>query len=867
MSDSNVENLIQQYRQQQSADPQVTVEEFCHTRDCQNLVEKIKARLQQLDLQNKNPAEPVLTDELGLSSNQDAGKKQVQEVKSTTGSQYRLLHVLGEGGMGAVWLAEQTEPVRRRVAIKLIKPGMDSKGVLARFEIERQALAMMDHPNIAKVYDAGTISDGRPFFVMELVKGIPINDFCNQAKLNIEERLKLFSTVCSAIQHAHQKGIIHRDLKPSNVLVALYDGKPLVKVIDFGVAKALHHNLTQRTIFTEVGVIIGTLEYMSPEQAELTNLDIDTRTDIYSLGCILYELLTDSRPIDGKVLRSAGFTEMLRLIREKVPDKPSTKLSQSGEKLPSISAQRRLEPKRLTKMIAGDLDWIVMKALAKERDRRYDTATAFADDIQRFLNNEVVQAGPPTLSYRLSKFILRNRQQVLAGALVVLALIAGLISSLVFMRQAQAHALEEEIAQEKAQRSEAAARDSENKVKQAMVARMMAESIMGSNDDDPLFINPSSFGQNRKLLDSLRASEAKAQRELSQDLFIYAAVLQMIGNGYRTISMFPKAESLLLQSLELKKKILPNDHADLGTCLMLLGLVHTEQGKTRAAEVELTQAYEILKKSFSEEDVILQNVQLYRSYVAIDAEDYPEAERRLREIIDGQDQKGQKDSYLKHRATLALGSALTNQGKILEALKLCVPSLNRLAVKAGYPKLVEATSAFKSGATFLVASQHDLALKQFQTCRSLLQSEFGPDHAYEAILLFQMAKAYSGKKNYTQAQQAYEDSLRIMRLTVGFENYNAGVVLQDYAEMLNASQQPLGRVASAFEEYELAQRKRWSAEHFRTANALLLHAQFLKQYQKPDAMNKKLEEAMAIYRMDTKRHASKIRECEKLLQR
>jgi serine/threonine protein kinase/tetratricopeptide (TPR) repeat protein len=342
---------------------------------------------------------------------------------------YKLIELVGEGGMGTVWMAQQTEPVKRLVAVKLIKAGMDSAQIIARFEAERQALALMDHPNIARVLDAGTTNSGRPYFVMDLVKGVPITRYCDEHHLTPRERLELFIPVCQAIQHAHQKGIVHRDLKPSNVLVAPYDGNPVVKVIDFGVAKAAGQQLTERTLVTGFGAIVGTLEYMSPEQAELNNHDIDTRSDIYALGALLYELLTGAPPFSRKVLEKAGMMEMLRVIREQEPSKPSTKLS-TAEGLPTLAANRGTEPAKLTRLVRGELDWIVMKALEKDRNRRYETANGFARDIRRYLADEPVEACPPSARYRLGKFVRKNRKAlVTSGAFLVLLGAATVVST------------------------------------------------------------------------------------------------------------------------------------------------------------------------------------------------------------------------------------------------------------------------------------------------------------------------------------------------------------------------------------------------------------------------------------------------------
>jgi serine/threonine protein kinase/WD40 repeat protein len=352
----------------------------------------------------------------------------VAETPGTVLGPYKLVEQLGEGGMGVVWMAQQTEPVKRLVALKLIKRGMDSRQVLARFDAERQALALMDHLNIAKVLDAGTTPGGRPYFVMDLVKGVPITRYCDKHHLTPRQRLELFVPVCQAVQHAHQKGIIHRDLKPSNVLVALYDGKPVPKVIDFGVAKADGHLLTDKTLVTGFGNIVGTLEYMSPEQAEVNQLDIDTRSDIYALGVLLYELLAGSPPFTRKELEKAGLLEMLRVIREQEPPVPSTRLS-TAEGLPTLAANRGTEPAKLTRLVKGELDWIVMKALEKDRSRRYATAYGFAMDVRRYLADEPVLACPPSVGYRIRKSIRRNKGAVLAAALVVVALVGGLLGT------------------------------------------------------------------------------------------------------------------------------------------------------------------------------------------------------------------------------------------------------------------------------------------------------------------------------------------------------------------------------------------------------------------------------------------------------
>ena len=364
-------------------------------------------------------------DDASLSATKTADYGPMSVPGIVIAGRYTLQEKIGEGGMGEVWVAKQTQAVKRKVALKLIKTGMDSKAVLQRFEQERQALALMDHPNIAKVLDGGLTPTGQPFFAMELVNGLPLTTFCDEATLTTNERLELFVLICQAVQHAHQKGIVHRDLKPANILVTIIDSKPVPKVIDFGVAKATAGKLTDESLSTQFGSVVGTLEYMSPEQAGFSGEDIDTRSDIYSLGVILYELLTGLRPIDAKRLRKAALTEMIRIIREEEPSKPSTRLS-TDDSLPSMAALRHTEPRKLIALLRGELDWVVMKCLEKHRDRRYETANALARDVQRYLADDAVEARPPSAGYRFSKFVRRHKGQVIAASLVLLSLLGGL---------------------------------------------------------------------------------------------------------------------------------------------------------------------------------------------------------------------------------------------------------------------------------------------------------------------------------------------------------------------------------------------------------------------------------------------------------
>lgn len=387
----------------------------------------LRERIEELLVANEGGEGGIDPGETQFTANEDWNVSNGDEI-----GPYRLLQKLGEGGFGYVYLAEQRQPIERKVAIKIIKPGMDSKAVVARFEGERQALAMMDHPNIARVFDGGTSEkDQRPYFVMEFVQGIPITDYCDDHLLSTQDRLELFTSVCNAVHHAHQKGIIHRDIKPGNVMVTSHDGKPIVKVIDFGIAKALHHRLTDKTLFTQLGSMVGTPQYMSPEQADMTGMDVDTRSDVYSLSVLLYELVTGTTPLESNKLRTAGVQEMRRMICEEEPPRPSLRLSTSADKLRVLAKHRGMSPDKLSNEIRGDLDWIIMKGLEKDRSRRYDSASALAADINRALNHQPVLASPPSLLYRTRKFVRRNRGRLafLSACFAILAVVTlGIIN-------------------------------------------------------------------------------------------------------------------------------------------------------------------------------------------------------------------------------------------------------------------------------------------------------------------------------------------------------------------------------------------------------------------------------------------------------
>ncbi len=721
---------------------------------------------------------------------------------------YRVLQVLAQGGMGLVYVAEQAEPVRRRVALKVIKAGMDTRKVIARFEAERQALAVMDHPNIAKVIDGGATAEGRPYFVMELVKGIPITEYCDVHKLSTRERLAIFIDVCHAVQHAHQKSVIHRDLKPSNVLVMLQDGEPVPKVIDFGIAKALSQALTERTLVTQVGEAVGTPAYMSPEQADPSALDVDTRTDIYSLGVLLYELLVGRLPLDPVEMGLPAFMGRLA-SREGNPTTPSAKLSTLGPAAGLAATCRRTDVKALRRELQGDLDWIVMKALEPDRSRRYETVNGLAKDIERYLHDEPVDARPPSTMYRISRFVRRNRPAVVAGALVVVALVIGLSVAAVGLVRAR--------------RAETIAR------REAATAQQVAGFLTG------LFAvsDPSEARGNtvtaREILD--RGAD-RIRTGLAGQPLVQAQMLTTIGAVYREMGLFAQAQPLLEQAVAIRTAELPPDDSALQTSILELARLAQRQGRFAVAESLYRQTLKSRERVLGPDHPDLMVVLSGLGGMFVTRGRYVEAESLLTRAV-ALRTAGQQPEDADFAGLLRnLGSAYLADGHYAEAEPVYLRALAMYQRVEGNDSPDVGRTLSNLGIVYYELRRYDEAEGYYLRADSNLTRTLGPDHPNVASININLGEIAWLRGQYGEAQTRLRRALDIFRKTVepGYPSiatadYDLANVLRDVGDT--------GESEARYREAIQIREKAFGANAPDVAEVLTGYAKLLRQMHRP----------------------------------
>jgi serine/threonine protein kinase len=753
---------------------------------------------------------------------------------------YTLQEQIGEGGMGEVWVARQTEPVKRKVALKLIKAGMDSRAVLQRFEQERQALAMMDHPHIARVLDGGLTPAGQPFFVMELVNGLSLTKFCDEARLTPRERLELFVPICQAVQHAHQKGIVHRDLKPANILVTLIDGRPIPKVIDFGVAKATAGKVTDELMSTQFGAVVGTLEYMAPEQTGFSGVDIDTRADIYSLGVILDELLTGLRPIDARRLKQAAITEMIRLIREEEPSKPSTRLS-TDDSLPSLAALRQIEPRRLMALLRGELDWVVMKCLEKSRERRYETANALARDIQRYLADEAVEARPPSAGYRFSKFLRRNRVPVVAASLVLLALVGGIVgTSFGLIRAEKARAAEanraegerlakleavaereKAVAAEKAEAEQRARAVAERDKALAAEARSTAINAFLTQD----LLTQAEPAQNAAedhvtLLEVLDRAAAKVGQRFAGQPELESALRETIASTYHGLASWEKAEAQWRSLLDAARRRDPQS-AESYRAQGELAHVLRHRGRRDAVVMKMAEtAAEGLGRTLGPNDPATLTTLNNLAGAYLEAGKLPEAIALLERVRDAYIAKLGPD----HPYTLAtlnnLGSAYQAAGKLPEAIALLERVRDAQVAKLGPDHPDTLATLYNLAAAYQAAGKLPEAIALLERVRDAAIAKLGPDHPHTLTTLNNLAAAYWAARRLDKSVPLFDDVLRRQEAKLGRKDPDT---LRTVAN-LGVNYKDSGRLDAAIPLLEEAHRASGQYSNLRWVSAQLLEA-------------------------------------------
>ncbi len=692
----------------------------------------------------------------------------VTEGPGTQIGPYKLLQEIGQGGMGVVYMAEQSEPIRRKVALKIIKPGMDTRQVIARFEAERQALSLMDHPNIARVLDAGTTDSGRPYFVMELVKGEPITEYCDEHHLTPRQRLELLLPVCQAIQHAHQKGIIHRDIKPTNILVAEYDQQPVPKVIDFGVAKAISQPLTEKTMFTGLGQIVGTLEYMSPEQAKVNQLDIDTRSDVYSLGVLMYELLTGSTPFDKQRLRSAAWDEMLRIIREEEPPKPSTRLSDSKDSLPSISAQRQTEPVKLTKLVCGDLDWIVMKALEKDRNRRYETAVGLAHDIQRYLNDEPVVACPPSAVYTFRKLVWRNKAACVTATVVALSLLFGTgVAAWYAARAAQQRNLA--IVSERRAETEAKRARSEAAIAKA-VNDFLEKDLLGFADATKPFQDGATPDPNITMRTILDRAADNIEGKFPDQPVVEAQVRGAIGVSYISLGEYGKAEDQHRRALVLCERLLGLDHPYTLASRSKVAVVYYLQGRYDEAEKLLQQSLDICQRARGNAHEDTRTVMYGLAAVYLKQGRGQEAEKILDQRLES-DRRALGNEHVDVLSTMSdLALTYRQQARFDEAAAMLRQTLQIQQNTLGDEHSDTLTTMFNLAAVCCDRHRYDEAEELARQTLKIHQRTLGDKHPTSLAGMHNLAVICLKEARYDESETLFRQALGLRRNTLGAEH-------------------------------------------------------------------------------------------------